>query len=106
MGRCLDQGGQVLVCHSIDGLVSVDPHPCDGVTAWGHLKNHHVFPLPMAVVHLAPDLGDLISVGDVDGIVATVGIELAPGCGLNCEGRHVVLFVVCILVGQRINRGR
>jgi hypothetical protein len=51
------------------------------------------------MVHALPQGSNLVSVGHVDRPVATVGIEVAPGGGLNGEGRlgHVLCFVPCIV---------
>ena len=97
-----DQQGQCVIRHSVDALVFVDPNPADGVAAWGDAPDHHV----AALVHLLPQGSDLIGVGDVDRPVATVGIEVCPVGGLNSEGRHVVLFVVCIVEPRAISRDR
>lgn len=70
----------MLIRHSVDALVSIDPHPCDGV-ACGESENHHVF---------RGALGDLISVGDADAVVCPMLIELAPGSGLDGEAWLIV----------------
>ena len=89
---------------SIDGLVGIDPDPCDGISTSSHPKNHHVLRRP----HCPPLLADVVSVGDVDGIVATVGIELAPGGGLDCKGWHGVVVCHVAIVGDRpsLEKGR
>ena len=71
---------QCLRCHSVDALVSIDPHPCDGV-ACGETPDHHIF---------GRALGDLIGVGDADAVVCPMLIELAPGGGLDGETWCVV----------------
>ena len=87
-GRGLHQVGQMLIRHSIDRLVFIHPHPFDGV-ATGQAPDHHV---TLANVRLA----DLVGVGDVDGILCTVWIEVCPVGGLDCKG-HSVLFVALII---------
>ena len=90
-GRGLDEVGQMLIRHSVNALVFIDPHPLDGVTT-GETPDHHIaFPDAM--------LADLVSVGDVDGILCTVWIEVCPVGGLNGEGGlvHVLCFVVLII---------
>ena len=87
-GRGLDQVGQNRIRHSIDRLVFIDPHPLDGV-ATGQTPDHHIaFPDAM--------LADLVSVGDVDGILCTVWIKVCPVGGLDCKG-HLVFFVALII---------
>ena len=71
---------QCLRRHTVNGFVSIDPHPWDGVTC-GESKNHHVF---------RGALGDLIGVGDADAVVCPMLIELAPGGGLDGETWCVV----------------
>ena len=88
-GRGLDQVCQMLIRHGIDALISIDPHPLDGV-ATGETPNHHV-PVFNAM------LADLVSVGDVDGILCTVWIEVCPVGGLNSEG-HLVCFFVALII--------
>ena len=79
---------QNAIRHSIDALVFIDPHPLDGVTT-GETPDHHIaFPDAM--------LADLVSVGDVDGILCTVWIKVCPVGGLDCKG-HVVFFVALII---------
>ena len=87
-GRGLHQVCQMLIRHSIDRLVFIHPHPFDGF-ATGQAPDHHV---TLANVRLA----DLVGVGDVDGILCTVWIEVCPVGGLDCKG-HVVLFVALII---------
>ena len=89
---------------SIDGLVGIDPDPCDGISTSSHPKDHHVFRRP----HCPPLPADVVSVGDVDGIVATVGIELAPGGGLDCKGWHGVVVCHVAIVSDRpsLEKGR
>ena len=81
----------MLIRHSVDRFVSIDPNPFDGV-ALCHAPDHHV-----AVFDVV--LADLVSVGDVDGILCTVWIEVCPVGGLNGEGGlvHVLCFVVLII---------
>lgn len=90
-GRSLDKVGQMLIRHSVDRFVSIDPNPFDRIAA-GHAPDHHV-----AVFNVV--LADLVSVGDVDGILCTVWIEVCPVGGLNGEGGlvHVLCFVVLII---------
>ena len=90
-GRSLDKAGQMLIRHSVDRFVSIDPNPFDRIAA-GHAPDHHV-----AVFNVV--LADLVSVGDVDGILCTVWIEVCPVGGLNGEGGlvHVLCFVVLII---------
>ena len=85
----------MLVRHSVDRFVSIDPNPFDGVAA-GHAPDHHV-----AVFDVV--LADLIGVGDVDGILCTMWIEVCPVGGLDSEGGlvHVVLFVALIIEARR-----
>ena len=94
-GRGLHQVGQMLIRHSIDRLVFIHPHPFDGV-ATGQAPDHHV---TLANVRLA----DLVGVGDVDGILCTVWIEVCPVGGLDSEGGliHLVLFVALIIEARR-----
>ena len=89
--RSLDEVCQMLVRHSVDRFVSIDPNPFDGV-ALCHAPDHHV---PVFDVVLA----DLVSMSDVDGILCTVWIEVCPVGGLNGEGGliHLVLFVDLII---------
>ena len=75
-GRGLHQVGQMLICHSIDRLVFIDPHPFDGFAA-GHLPDHHV---TLSNVGLT----DLVGVFDADGELCTMWIEVCPVCGLDC----------------------
>ena len=77
-----DQQGQGVIRYSVDAVVFIDPNPADRFAAWGNAPNHHV----PVVECLLPDRGDLVSVGDVDRPVASVGIEFAPCCGLDGEG--------------------
>ena len=91
-GRGLDQVGQMLIRHSVNALVVIDPHPLDGV-ATGETPNHHV-PVFNAM------LADLVSVGDVDGILCTVWIKVCPVGGLDCKG-HLVFFVALIIYPAR-----
>ena len=78
----------MLIRHSINALVFIDPHPLDGV-ATGETPDHHIaFPDAM--------LADLVSVGDVDGILCTMWIEVCPVGGLNGEG-HVVCFLLFLV---------
>ena len=91
-GRGLDQVGQMLIRHSVNALVFIDPHPLDGV-ATGQTPNHHVtFPNGR--------LADLVSVGDVDGILCTVWIKVCPVGGLDGKG-HLVFFVALIIYPAR-----
>ena len=82
----------MLIRHSVDRFVSIDPNPFNGV-ALCHAPDHHV-----AVFNVV--LADLVSVGDVDGILCTVWIEVCPVGGLDCKG-HVVLFVALIIYPKR-----
>ena len=66
----------MLVRHSVDRFVSIDPNPFDGV-ALCHAPDHHV---PVFDVVLA----DLVSMFDADGELCTVWIEVCPVCGLDC----------------------
>ena len=92
-GRGLDEVGQMLIRHSINALVFIDPHPLDGV-ATGETPDHHVtFP--------NVGLADLVSVGDVDGILCTVWIKVCPVGGLNSKGHLVCFFVVLIIHPHR-----
>ena len=81
----------MLVRHSVDRFVSIDPNPFNGV-ALCHAPDHHV-----AVFDVV--LADLVSMSDVDGILCTVWIEVCPVGGLNGEGGliHLVLFVDLII---------
>ena len=88
----------MLIRHSIDALISIDPHPLDGV-ATGETPNHHV-PVFNAM------LADLVSVGDVDGVLCTVWIEVCPVGGLNSEGHLVCFFVALIIAARRARRPR
>ena len=94
-GRSLDEVCQMLVRHSVDRFVSIDPNPFDGV-ALCHAPDHHV-----AVFDVV--LTDLVSMSDVDGILCTVWIEVCPVGGLNGEGGliHLVLFVALIIEARR-----
>ena len=78
----------MLIRHSIDALVSIDPNPFNGV-ATGQPPNHHV---PVFDAMLA----DLVSVGDVDGILCPMWIEVCPVGGLNGEG-HLLFFLLFLL---------
>ena len=61
-----------------DGVgVAVGAAPADGVTVRGAHPDH---------AGLTPQLTDPESVAHVGRPVATVRIELAPCCGLNCDG--------------------
>ena len=91
-GRGLDEVGQMLIRHSINALVFIDPHPLDGV-ATGETPDHHIaFPNGR--------LADLVSVGDVDGILCTVWIKVCPVGGLDGKG-HLVFFVALIIYPHR-----
>ena len=78
----------MLIRHSVDRFVLIDPNPFDRIAA-GHAPDHHV-----AVFDVV--LADLVSMSDVDGILCTVWIEVCPVGGLDCKG-HVVLFVALII---------
>ena len=69
-----------------DGVgVSIGPTPADGFTR-GRAHPDHAF--------LSPQFGDPESVVHVGRPVASVRIELAPCCGLDCDGVvHMVRFV-------------
>jgi len=73
-----------------DGVrVGIGAAPTDRITRRGAHPDHAGF---------APLLSDAVGVVDVRCPVAPVRIELAPCCGLDCEGVvHVLCFVVCIL---------
>ena len=96
VGQISDQSGQCLIRHSVHRLVFIDSHPTDGFATWGDSPDHHV---ALAVVHLLPDAGDLVSMADVDGPVAPVGIEVGPVGGLDGEGgfSHVTSFGMWLL---------
>ncbi len=81
----------MLIRHSVDRFVSIDPNPFDGV-ALCHAPDHHV-----AVFNVV--LADLVSMSDVDGILCTVWIEVCPVGRLDSEGGliHLVLFVDLII---------
>ena len=81
----------MLIRHSVDRFVSIDPNPFDRIAA-GHAPDHHV-----TVFNVV--LADLVSMSDVDGILCTVWIEVCPVGGLNGEGGliHLVLFVDLII---------
>ena len=81
----------MLIRHSVDRFVLIDPNPFDRIAA-GHAPDHHV---PVFDVVLA----DLVSMSDVDGILCTVWIEVCPVGGLDSEGGliHVLCFVVLII---------
>ncbi len=78
-----------MIRHSVDRFVSIDPNPFDGV-ALCHAPDHHV-----AVFDVV--LADLVSMGDVDGILCTMWIEVCPVGGLNGEG-HLVCFFVALII--------
>lgn len=90
-GRGLDQVGQMLIRHSVDRFVSIDPNPFDRI-ATGHAPDHHV-----AVFDVV--LADLVSMVDVDGVLCTMWIEVCPAGRLDGEGGlvHVLCFVVLII---------
>ena len=96
VGQISDQSGQCFIRHTVDRLVFIDSHPADGLATRGHSPDHHV---ALSVVHLLPDAGDLVSMADVDGPVAPVGIELIPCSGLDGEGgfSHVTSFCMWLL---------
>ena len=81
----------MLIRHSVDRFVLIDPNPFDRIAA-GHAPDHHV-----TVFNVV--LADLVSMSDVDGILCTVWIEVCPVGGLNGEGGliHLVLFVDLII---------
>ena len=85
----------MLVRHSVDRFVLIDPNPFDGV-ALCHAPDHHV---PVFDVVLA----DLVSMSDVDGVLCTVWIEVCPVGGLDSEGGliHLFLFVALIIAATR-----
>ena len=95
MGQISDQSGQCFICHTVDRLVFIDSHPADRFATWGHSPDHHV---ALSVVHLLPDRCDLVSMADVDGPVAPVGIEVGPGSGLDSKGGHRVVVVHVAIV--------
>ena len=67
----------MLIRHSINALVFIDPHPLDGV-ATGETPDHHIaFPDAM--------LADLVSVGDVDGNSAPCGSKFAQLAGWTAK---------------------
>ena len=96
VGQISDQSGQCLIRHTVDRLVFIDSDPADRFATWGDSPDHHV---ALAVVHLPPDRCDLVSVGDVDGPVAPVGIEVGPVGGLDGEGgfSHLTSFGMWLL---------
>ena len=81
----------MLIRHSVDRFVLIDPNPFDRIAA-GHAPDHHVTVFDVV-------LADLVSMSDVDGILCTVWIEVCPVGGLNSEGGliHLVLFVDLII---------
>ena len=81
----------MLIRHSVDRFVLIDPNPFDRIAA-GHAPDHHVTVFDVV-------LADLVSMSDVDGILCTVWIEVCPVGGLNGEGGliHLVLFVDLII---------
>ena len=85
----------MLIRHSVDRFVLIDPNPFDRIAA-GHAPDHHV-----AVFDVV--LADLVSMSDVDGILCTVWIEVCPIGGLDSEGGlvHVLCFVVLIIEHRR-----
>ena len=78
----------MLIRHSVDRFVLIDPNPFDRIAA-GHAPDHHVTVFDVV-------LADLVSMSDVDGILCTVWIEVCPVGGLDCKG-HSVLFVALII---------
>ena len=97
MGRCLGKQCQCLGCHSVHALVFIDTHPWDRMPR-GETPYHHV---ALGFACLLPDATESISVGDADGIVATVLIELGPGGGLNCKHALVGCCVYCRAQGNQ-----
>ena len=92
-GRGLHQVCQMLIRHSIDALVFIDPHPFDGFAA-GHLPDH--------LITLTNDrLADLIASLNVEAVDRTVWIELRPCCGLDCPLGlvlgHLVFFLLFLV---------
>ena len=85
----------MLIRHSIDRFVLIDPNPFDRIAA-GHAPDHHV-----TVFNVL--LTDLVSMSDVDGILCTVWIEVCPVGGLDSKGGliHLVLFVALIIEARR-----
>jgi len=80
----------MLIRHSIDRLVFIDPHPFDGFAA-GHLPDH--------LITLPDDrLTDLVRGFDVEAVDRTVWIKLCPCCGLDCPLGLVCHFVWCSLL--------
>ena len=81
----------MLIRHSVDRFVSIDPNPFNGV-ALCHAPDHHV-----TVFNVV--LADLVSMSDVDGVLCTMWIEVCPVGGLDSEGGlvHVLCFVVLII---------
>ena len=74
----------MLVRHSVNAFILVDPHPFDRFAA-GHLPDH--------LITLANDrLTDLIGGVDVGALDRTVWIKLCPVGGLDCPSGldHVV----------------
>ena len=66
----------MLIRHSVDRFVLINPNPFDRIAA-GHAPDHHV-----AVFDVL--LADLVSMFDADGELCTVWIEVCPVCGLDC----------------------
>lgn len=83
----------MLVSDAVHAAVVVDSDPTDGV-AVGDAPDHLV-----SLSLCLTDGGDAIGVGDVDGVVCTVLVKVAEGCGLNCEG-HVLCVVGRIVEHQ------
>ena len=80
----------MLIRHSIDRLVFIDPHPFDGFAA-GHLPDH--------LITLPDDrLTDLVRGFDVYTVDRTVWIKLRPVCWLDCPCGLVCHFVWCSLL--------
>ena len=81
----------MLIRHSVDRFVLVDPNPFDRIAA-GHSPDHHV-----TVFNVV--LADLVCIVDAGGILCTAWIEVCPVGGLNGEGGlvHVLCFVVLII---------
>ena len=83
----------MLVGDAVHAAVVVDSDPTDGVACCDFPD--HLVSLSLCLT----DGGDAIGVPDVHGIVGTVLVKVAEGCGLNCEG-HVLCVVGRIVEHQ------
>ena len=83
----------MLVGDAVHAAVVVDSDPTDRV-AVGHSPDHLV-----SLSLCLTDGGDAVGVPDVHGVVGTVLVKVAEGCGLNCEG-HVLCVVGRIVEHQ------